>query len=230
MRGVLITRPEPGAAETATAVAMLGWKPVLAPALVLTPLTLPPSRAQASLITSRAAAAALPHGPPTFAVGEASAAAARALGHTATAAAGDAQSLLALVRDRLRPADGPLLLAVGEGYAGDLAAGLRAAGFTVQRRLAYVARPAASLPPAALAAFDAHRIAVALFFSPRSAERCMTLLRRAGLEITTSAIRAIAISPRVANVLRDLPWAGIETAARPDHDAMLECLGHPADH
>ncbi|EHL99111.1 hypothetical protein HMPREF9946_03359, partial [Acetobacteraceae bacterium AT-5844] len=35
---VLITRPEPGGADTAAAVAALGWRPVLAPALVLAPL------------------------------------------------------------------------------------------------------------------------------------------------------------------------------------------------
>ncbi|MDB5369895.1 MAG: uroporphyrinogen synthase, partial [Roseomonas sp.] len=39
--GVLVTRPEPGAVETATAVAALGWRPILAPALVLAPLPPP---------------------------------------------------------------------------------------------------------------------------------------------------------------------------------------------
>ena len=56
-RAVLITRPEPGAAESARAVAALGWEAVLAPALTLT--TLPfkaPANCQAIIITSRAAA------------------------------------------------------------------------------------------------------------------------------------------------------------------------------
>ena len=227
---MLITRPEPGASETATAVAALGWVPVLAPALVLRPCVLPPVRVQASLITSSAAAAALPAGPPVFAVGEASAAAARALGHHASAAGGDAKALLDLVRARLRPADGPLLLAVGEGYAADLAVALRAAGFRVQRRLAYIARPANTLPPAVEAAFDADQLVAALFFSPRSAERCMDLLERAGLAIAAPGLRAIAISPRVARTLDRLPWARIQTAARPDHDAMLETLGQGGEH
>ncbi len=203
---------------------------MLAPALTLQTRTIPPLFVQASLITSRAAAAALPAGPPVLAVGEASAEAARALGHAATAAGGDAQSLLALACARLRPADGTLLLAVGQGYAADLAAGLRAAGFHVHRRLAYVAAPAAELPAAAEAAFEAGEVAAALFFSPRSAERCMELLGRAGLERATAAIRAIAISPRVAQLLGRLPWQGIATAARPDHDAMLAALGPANGH
>lgn len=227
MPGVLITRPEPGAAETAAAVAALGWNPVLAPALVLTPRPLPPVHVQASLITSRAAAAALPHGPPVFAVGEASALAARALGHDAQAADGDAASLLALATARLRPGAGPLLLAVGRGYATDLALGLRAAGFRVMRRLAYAAVPAADLPLSAMTALDNGQIAAALFLSPRSAERCMALMRREGLVIVTPTIRAVAISPRVALILGEFPWASIDIARQPDHAAVLQALGPP---
>ena len=228
-RGVLITRPEPGCAETAAAVAALGWQPVLAPALVLRPRALAAPQVQAMLITSRAAAAALPLGPPVFAVGEASAAQARAHGHThVTAAGGDAVALLALVRARLRPADGPLLLAVGQGYALDLAQDLRAAGFAVLRRLAYAAQPAAALPAAAQAALCNDLVSQALFLSPRSAACCITQLRDAGLVARVASLRAIAISPRVAQVLADLPWQAIEVASRPDHDTLLQLLGpHP---
>ena len=77
--GVLITRPEPGAAETARRVAALGWRPILAPALVLAPRPFAAPPAQALLLTSRAAARALPPSDtPVLAVGEATAAEARA--------------------------------------------------------------------------------------------------------------------------------------------------------
>ena len=59
-----MTRPEPGAAETAARVEARGLRTVLAPALVLTPLphaALPP--AQALLLPSRAAARAVAAGP-----------------------------------------------------------------------------------------------------------------------------------------------------------------------
>lgn len=224
--GVLITRPDPGAAETAQAVAALGWTPVLAPALTLTPRTLAPVVVQASLITSRSAAAALPAGLPVLAVGEATAAAARALGHDAQAADGDAASLLALTISRLRPADGPLLLAVGQGYAADLAAGLRDAGFRVLRRIAYAAQPTTGLPEPARTALASGEVSQALFLSPRSAQAIMALLPPGA----AVGIRAIAISPRVARALATLPWKGISTATRPDHEAMLECLAHPIDH
>src|SRR5690349_9915206 len=154
--GVLITRPEPGAAETARRVAALGWRPILAPALVLGPRPFAWPAAQALLLTSRAAARALPPRDmpapwPVLAVGEATAAEARARGFArVAAAAGDAAALAEHAARTLDPAAGPLLLAVGEGYGAELAADLRARGFRVQRRVAYAARPAPALPEEAL--------------------------------------------------------------------------------
>mgnify|MGYP000159036069 CR=1 FL=1 len=137
-RAILITRPQPGAAESAQALRALGWEPVLAPALTLTALPFKaPPRCQALVITSRAAARALPALPlRVIAVGDATAAEARARGFAnVEAAAGDAAALAALIGATLRPEDGSLCLAVGEGYALDLAAALRAKGFRVIRRV-----------------------------------------------------------------------------------------------
>ena len=104
---MLVTRPEPGAAETAQRLTTLGWEPVLAPALTLAPRPFALAGAQALLLTSRAAAralppAGLPPGLPVLAVGEATAAEARRHGwRDVTAAAGDAAALAALAAERL---------------------------------------------------------------------------------------------------------------------------------
>lgn len=229
--GVLITRPEPGAAETAARVAALGLQPVLAPGLVLAPATLvAPQRAQAVLLTSRAAARALPDlGLPILAVGTGTAAEATARGFgPVAAAAGDAAALAGLAAARLDPAAGPLLLAVGAGYGQDLALALRARGFRVLRRIAYRATAPASLPPGALEALGAGQIVAALFFSPRSAECAITLLRQAGLASWAAGITALAISPRVAerarSALAPATWGRIGTAARPEQDLLVDML------
>lgn len=232
---VLVTRPEPGAEETARRLVALGFRPVLAPALVLEPrpFRLPP--AQALLLTSRAAARALAAATPAasalpvLAVGEATAAAARAHGFLNVAAAGgDAAALAELAAARLDSAAGPLLLAVGEGYGQDLAAGLRARGFRVLRRVAYAARPAKELPPSAKAALVTGEVAAALFFSPRSAACAIALLRAAGLAETATRMQALAISPRVARTLESalapLTWRALRVAERPDQDALLDLL------
>lgn len=225
--GVLVTRPEPGAAETANRLTALGFTPVLAPALLLAPRPLaPPARAQALLLTSRAAARALaPWNIPVLAVGTATAEAARAAGFTdVRAAGGDAVALAALCAETLRPADGPLLLAVGEGYSLDLTALLRARGFRVIRRVVYAAREAVALPEAARAAIAAGGVSHAMFFSPRSAACSVALFTGAGLGPALKGIEALAISPRVAVALERVAWLGIRVAARPDQDHLLELL------
>jgi uroporphyrinogen-III synthase len=223
-RAILITRPEPGAAESARAVAALGWDAVLAPALILTALPFkPPANSQAIIITSRALP---PAKLPVIAVGEASAAEARTRGFAdVRAAAGDAQALAALIGATLKPEAGTLCLAVGEGYALDLAAALRAKGFRVLRRVVYAARPSAALPAEARQAIREGRVHATLFTSPRAAQEAMRLLRDAGLEKAVQKIIAIALSPRIAARLAALPWQEIRTASRPDHAALLACLG-----
>ncbi len=233
MTGVLVTRPEPGAAETARRLAALGWRPVLAPALVLAPRPFAPAPGvQAILLTSRAAARALPPTPlPVLAVGEATAAEARARGFPQVqAAAGDADALAALAAATLDPAAGPLLLAVGAGYGEELAEALRAQGFRVLRRIVYGAAPAAALPPEAVSALHQGVIAAALFFSPKSAQSAVALIQGAGLAATARGIRALVISPRVARDLAPLTWRQVQVAARPDQDSLLELLGPSVTH
>jgi len=229
---VLITRPAPGAAETAAAVAALGWRPLLAPALVLR--TVPPARlppAQALLLPSRAAARALPPlAMPVFAVGAGTAAEARARGFTDVAAAeGEAATLAALAGARLDPAAGPLLLAVGRGYGAGLAADLRARGFRVLRRVVYEAAPAGALPPEAVAALRQGRVAAALFTSPRGARTTLARLRAAGLADAVRGVRALTISARIAAALAPLPWSAVEVTPGPDPALLPGLLGPVPD-
>ncbi|WP_207537757.1 uroporphyrinogen-III synthase [Sabulicella rubraurantiaca] len=225
-----MTRPEPGAAETARRVFALGLEPVLAPALVLRSLPVAPfPPVQAVLLPSRASARALPlSDTPIWAVGEATAEEARRRGFRQVRAAdGDAASLAAAVAATLDPAAGPLLLASGRGYGRDLLAALRGAGFRVIRRAVYAAGDADALPEEARAALTSGRVGQALFFSPRSASCILRLLEGAGLASRVAGISAIAISPRVAAVLSPLPWREVLVAPRPHQDPMLELLRRP---
>jgi uroporphyrinogen-III synthase len=227
-RAVLVTRPAPGDAETVAALRALGWDPLPAPALVLREL--PPARlprAQALLLASRAAARALPPLPlPVLAVGAGTAAEARARGFAdVIAAEGDAAALATLAAARLHPEAGPLLLAVGRGYGAELAAALRARGFSVIRRVVYAAQPAESLPAPALDALAAGRVAAVLVTSPRGARIFSALLRRAGLAGATKGMRALVLSPRIAAALAPLDFAAVEMPARPDPGLLPALLG-----
>ncbi|WP_159998628.1 uroporphyrinogen-III synthase [Roseomonas sp. 18066] len=235
--GILVTRPEPGGAETAAAVAALGWQPWPAPALVLSSILSPEWRApacQAVLLPSRAAARALAGrldpGLPVLAVGRGTAAEARAAGFLSIIEGeGDAASLAALAAGRLDPRRGALLLAAGQGYSLALAAALRGRGFAVQRRAVYAAIPAITLPPPTILALKAGIVRGALFLSPRSAQVTQALLRREGLGETVRGMVAFALSSRIAGRLADMPWQDIRATREPDPAALLALLG-PAPH
>lgn len=160
-----------------------------------------------------------------YAVGEATAAAARDAGFTHVAAAGgDVDRLAILVRQQHRPESGALLHAAGATLAGDLQAMLRADGYDVRRVTLYEAQAAPALPTAVAADFAAGQYDAALFFSPRTAAVFVTLARQAGIGDGAAGCTALALSANVAAALAPLGWAEIRVAATPREDDMLALL------
>jgi len=229
--GVLITRPEPGAGETAARVLALGYRPVVAPLLEIhvRPVPLPPSCCvQAILATSGSAIPALPASHrdlPLFAVGAATAARARTAGFASvTSADGDSAALAELVGRSCERSAGPLLLPCGRDQGQALASDLRARGFSVIRRVVYAAAPATVLPATARDAFTSGALTAAMFFSAETARQCVRLLRAARLRHAVSGVDALAISRPAAVALEVLPWRRVRIAAQPNQDAMLALL------
>lgn len=227
-----MTRPEPGLSETMRAVAALGYAPLAAPLLSVRRLrpALPQS-AQAILLTSVQAAAALAAAAPSLralpvlAVGDSTARSARLAGFTRTeSASGDAARLEARVVATLDPGQGALLLACGLGQARMLAGRLRAGGFRVVRRCLYEARPVARLPVAMTAALQQGDVEAALFFSGETASAFVRLLPPP-LRPALASLRALAISAHAAEPLHALSWRSIEAAAAPNAASLVSLLG-----
>ncbi len=228
---VLITRPEPGAGETAVRVAALGLTPVVAPLLEVRslPATLPPSgQLQAILVASGNALPSLPaayHHLPLLAVGDATAARAGTAGFATVHSAGaDAAALAALAARLCDPAGSPLLLAAGRGQSQALAAALRASGFGVIRRAVYESLPVTRLPDEARVALSGGRLRAVLFFSAETARQFVRVLSRAGLRDRVAGIDGCAIGRPSALAIEGLPWRRILCAAQPTQDAMLALL------
>jgi uroporphyrinogen-III synthase len=229
LKRVLITRPEPGASETAERVAALGLFPIVAPILSITTKHLrPPNRAAATVLTSRNAIAACPsllHDRPLFAVGTATATQASQAGFDCVFSAdGDATALVQLVADTLSPSAGPLFLPVGRGQGSDLATSLRKRGFRVFRRIAYNATGVPALPKAAAESLRLGQVTAVMFFSGETARHFVRLLQAAKLTEVARDIEAVSISERAAMALRPLPWRRISVAVKPNQDAMLALL------
>lgn len=158
-----------------------------------------------------------------FAVGDATAAAARTAGFSdVTSAGGAVEDLASLVIARLNPRDGALLHAAGSVTAGDLTGLLEAAGFALHRAVLYEATPSESLSATTRAAMACGEIDAALFFSPRNAATFVRLA--SGLDEGCKHMIAVALSAAVAERLAALPWRRIAVAAAPNEAALLAAL------
>ena len=139
---IAVTRPAEDAEPLAAALRDLGVEPVLEPLMVIENIggvSLDLASYQALLITSANGVRALTactaeRNIRVFAVGDASAQAARKAGfQNVESAAGNVETLARLVADHLTSADGPLLHVAGTRIAGDLAGQLSQEGFEVRR-------------------------------------------------------------------------------------------------
>lgn len=225
-RPLLILRPEPGAAATAARATALGHRAVVAPLFSVRPVgwTPPdPAECDAVLLTS---ANALSHSGsglscfthlPAFAVGAATAAAARRAGFgRVEAGTGDAAAIVARAA---ASGIGRLLHLTGREHKA-----VRHPGVAIVTRIVYAAEAEPRLPEAALGALTAG--AVVLLHSPRAAALFRTLLDAAAVE--AGSVRIAAISP-AALVAARTGWDLAVAAQTPDDAALLAAAASLCD-
>lgn len=230
---VLVTRPKEDADGFTAALAARGHRASIDPMLVVRHLEGPPldlAGAQALVMTSangiRAFAARdADRTLPVYAVGDATARAARAAGfQNVTNASGDVDALATLVARALDPARGWVLHAAATDLAGDLGGTLTKAGFDYRREILYETLSATALKAETVAAFRSGAIDAVALFSPRTAATFAGLAVAAGIERTLATVRAACLSQAVARAVGGLPWAAVAVAARPDQDSLLAVL------
>jgi uroporphyrinogen-III synthase len=209
---LLILRPQPGADETAARAQALGLEPVVAPLFAVRPLAweLPVERFAALLLTSANGArfgvmAEIAH-LPCYAVGEATAEAARAAGavHVIGGPSDGAAAVNMMARAGVKQA---LHLCGREHIA------LAHPQVRITRRVVYAAEPVSDLPGEAAAALDGG--ALVLLHSPRAAALFARLVPQ------RSAVRIAAISQAAADAAGS-GWAAVHLAERPRDEALLE--------
>jgi uroporphyrinogen-III synthase len=228
---VLITRPREQALELAVRLAARGDTTLIEPLLTIERVSGAGPRldgVQALVLTSANAAPALSGAAtrlPLFAVGAATADAARRAGCARViAAAGSGVDLARLIAQRCRPEDGALLHLSGADVRAGLGEALAAAGFVLRRQVVYRARPARALSPATVEAVGRRQVDAVLLFSPRTARTFVELVARHGLQDHLADSAAICLSAVVAQPCRELVWRAVHLAARPTPEALLEAL------
>lgn len=219
MLRVAITRAEPEASRTAARVRARGAEAIVAPLITIVPCGYDTNTegAQAIIFTSTNGVRAFPDARGArdrlvLTVGDATAEAAREAGfNDVRSADGDVNALVALAKRELDPAEGKLIHIAGDHVAGDLGGALRAAGFSVERRLAYASVAAAPLPEALNGPLD-----IVLFHSPRAAQRFIEL----GAPNAANLV-AGCMSAAIAEAAGKVSWRRIITAPRPREDDLL---------
>jgi uroporphyrinogen-III synthase len=221
-----VTRAEPGASATAERLRSLGFDPLVAPLLRVSPVAgadLDLEGVGALAFTSANGVAAFADRSPerrlpVFAVGAATASAAREVGfQTVASADGDVEALREVILSHRPPIAGAVLIPGPAEPAGDLAGGLVAGG--VAARSVAVYQTLAGSPDPATAA-EIPRLAAVLLHSPKAARALAAHL--AG--VPAPRLTAFCLSPAVAAPLAGAGLAVIHTASSPDEAALLETL------
>lgn len=236
---LLVTRPEPDATRQAAILAARGHEPVVAPLLLIEPVTnvsLDLDGAQALIVTSRNALRALASHPdlpaslrlPLFAVGEATAKAATELGFTkVTPGPGAGEELSRLIASTLDPKVGALVHLSGETVAFDLKSALEAKGFTLKQPVLYRAVPATRLPESVLSLLNTGRLDGVVLMSPRTAAIFAALVARHDAVTQASRLDCYCLSAAVAQAVEPLKSRAI-VAARPREEDVLALIDSEA--
>lgn len=219
MLRVASTRAQPEADRTAERVRARGHEAIITPLLTIVPCGYDTSTegAQAIIFTSTNGVRAFPDARGArdrivLTVGDATAEAAREAGfNNVRSADGDVAALAALAKAAFDPTKGKLIHIAGDHVAGDLGGALRAAGFTVERRLAYASVAAATLPDALKQPLD-----IVLFHSARAAETFVKLGAPNARNLTAGCLSAA-----VAEAAGKTSWKRIIVAPRPREDDLL---------
>lgn len=228
---IWVTRSAPEAEATADRLRARGHAPLVAPVLNLRRTEGPPpslAGVGAVAFTSRNAVTVFcelspERALPVFAVGDATARAAREAGfERVTSADGDVEALAALIAARCGELSGPVLHAGASEPAGDLLGALTAAGVPCLQHASYRVEDA-EIPLAATAALQARPVELdaILVHSPRAARR---LAAFEPLETIANDLQAFCISPAAAAPLRSLNFGRVTWAPLPNETSLLDLI------
>ena len=236
---LLVTRPEADAAREAETLAARGHQAILAPLLKIefardVPLDF--AGVQALIVTSRNALRAMASRReladarkiPLFAVGEATARAARDNGFASvTTGPGTAEELAELIAATLQAKHGPLVHLAGETLAFDLKWRLEANGFILRQPVLYRARPAEQLPAQALNLLKSGKVDGAILLSPLTARTFALLIDKHGVVTQGRRLVCYCLSQAVAEVLSVLGFE-VRVAARAREEEVLALVDSEA--
>lgn len=226
---IIITRAEPGAAETAARLTAQDLTTIAAPMLTLKArpdIDLPSADDLDGLVFTSAngvrtyASRQVDRHLPAWCVGPATAAAANTNGFTdIRESAGNAKDLAAFIAQQSTPSARPLLHVANAAAAGDLRRDLEARGFRVAFAALYEMRPAMTLPDRVQSLIDANLPAILLVHSAKGAAAVAQCLAEVPVNWPL-----VAISEQAAAPLAALGSMRTFIADAPNEDELMRAL------
>lgn len=235
VRGVLVTRPQPGADETARRLETMGFVPVVLPLtkiVPVTPLQLPNADAFDAVIAT--SVNAIRHAPaeqlrsylakPLFAVGDATADAATGAGFADVRSAGGTAVDLAAMIARQMPTGSRLLHLAGVDRTTGFAERVEAMNFQLQVVDVYAAEKVSYATDFLKAKFRDGNLWGAIALSLRAGTFLAEIASRAEFAQTFENTIYFCISEKVAAPLRNLNTATVLCSDEPTEASVLSLL------
>lgn len=222
---VIVTRSQPGAQDTAEAVALLGFRPILSPMLRIVPIPFDPQAAEGIrhiIFTSLNGVLAvadtnIPKDIRAWCVGPATGEAASNAGFThVIEGGGNADDLTEKILASCP--HGPLLHVANEAAAGKLVSRLCAAGYDARFTAPYRTDPAEAFSDDARAALEAQAPVLLLAHSARAA----SAVAATGADLSRAAV--VAISDAALAPLKGAAGLGEWVASRPNEGEVMQAL------
>ena len=242
---LLVTRPEPDALKLGALLEENGHEATIEPLLSVSfegGEAIDLEGVQALIATSRNALRALKErfgaspalaearGLPLFAVGNATAAEARALGFaTVVTGAGTAPELVAHIVSALDPAAGLVVHLAGETLAADLAGDPEAHGFRVVQPVVYRMVAATALSEETVEQLGSGEIDGVILMSPRTAAVYAALIRKHHLTAAVRSLPHFCLSDAVARRLAPLGAVPTHIPEAPRLEEVLALIDEVAE-
>ncbi len=238
---ILVTRPEPDAAELRAALEARGHEVSLEPLLTVEALPIDAGElegASAVIATSRNGLRALGGQAltrvlelPLFCVGPATAVLGRKLGFRhIIEGPGAASDLIPLIMESKLGEAGRFVHLSGEDVAFDLSTALTERGIAVRRLIVYRTKAATALKLQTTRAIADGSFDAVILMSPRTAGIFAELAERAGLKEAARKLAYVCLSANVAGAMKLIDPARVNIAVRPNSSGILEAIEQVATH
>jgi len=228
MSHVLLIRALEDALPLASQLEGLGKKVLCYPLFEPQFFPLPPLEdIQALIITSKNALRAIKDNTqlkktPLYVVGDQTAEMAKTLGFNKVYnAGGTSQELRELVARKAQPEAGILYHLSGQIIREDIVHELQSLGFKAERQVVYQIKDVERLPDSLITDFVNKRISHVLFFSPRTSEVFINLVKASKLEKEIALNKALCLSYDIAEKVQQILWEDIWISPLPSTHNML---------